>query len=97
LRRAAGALIWVGGAILGLFLLRAVTSVIGRWLLARINQRAAGAMQVDMLRHILTLDAGFFQNIPPGKLIERVQGDTMAAQGASILVIGGVGRDVVSR
>jgi ATP-binding cassette subfamily B protein/subfamily B ATP-binding cassette protein MsbA len=91
-----GALIWVGGAILGLFLLRACTSVIGRWLLARVNQRAAGAMQVDMLRHILTLDAQFFQDNPPGALIERVQGDTMAAQGASILVIGGVGRDLVS-
>lgn len=91
-----GALIWVGGAILGLFLLRAVTSVIGRWLLSRINQRAAGAMQVDLLRHILTLDAKFFQEHSPGGLIERVQGDTMAAQGASVLVIGGVGRDLVS-
>ena len=90
------ALIWVGLAILGLFLVRAVTSVLGRWLLARVNQRAAGAMQVDLLRHILTLDAQFFQDHSPGALIERVQGDTAAAQGASILVIGGVGRDLVS-
>jgi ATP-binding cassette, subfamily B, bacterial MsbA len=90
------ALIWVGLAILALFLVRAVTSVLGRWLLARVNQRAAGAMQVDLLRHILTLDAQFFQDHSPGALIERVQGDTAAAQGASILVIGGVGRDLVS-
>ncbi|MFN4203735.1 MAG: ABC transporter ATP-binding protein [Tabrizicola sp.] len=89
-------LIWVGGAILGLFLLRAVTSVVGRWLLARVNQTAAGAMQVDLVRHLLTLDAGFYQSHAPGMLIERVQGDTMAAQGAAVLVIGGVGRDVVS-
>lgn len=89
-------LVWVGGAIMGLFLLRAVTSVLGRWLLARINQRAAGAMQVDLVRHLLTLDAGFYHEHSPGKLIERVQGDTMAAQGAAVLVIGGVGRDVVS-
>ena len=91
-----GALIWVGGAILGLFLVRAVTSVIGRWLLARVNQRAAGAMQVDLLRHLLTLDAQFFQDHSPGALIERVQGDTMAAQGAALLVIGGVGRDLIA-
>ena len=90
------ALVWVGGAIFGLFLVRAITSILGRWLLARVNQRAAGAMQVDLLRHLLTLDAGFYQAHSPGKLIERVQGDTMAAQGASTLVIGGVGRDLVS-
>jgi ATP-binding cassette, subfamily B, bacterial MsbA len=86
----------VGGAILGLFVLRAVTSVLGRWLLARVNQTAAGAMQADLVRHLLTLDAGFFQTNAPGTLIERVQGDTQAAQGAATLVIGGVGRDLVS-
>ncbi len=91
-----GALIWVGGAIFGLFLLRAITSVLGRWLLARVNQRAAGKMQVDLLRHLLTLDASFYQEHSPGALIERVQGDTLAAQGAAILVIGGIGRDLVS-
>lgn len=91
-----GLLIWVGLAILGLFVLRAITSVVGRWLLTRVNQHAAGAMQVDLVRHLLTLDASFYQEHSPGKLIERVQGDTMAAQGAAVLVIGGVGRDLVS-
>ena len=91
-----GALIWVGGGILALFLIRAMTSIIGRWLLSRVNQRAAGAMQVDLVRHLLTLDASFYQTHAPGALIERVQGDTMAAQGAAVLVIGGVGRDLVS-
>ncbi|MBL9051965.1 MAG: ABC transporter ATP-binding protein [Tabrizicola sp.] len=90
------ALIWVGGAILALFLIRAVTSVVGRWLLARVNQASTGAMQADLVRHLLTLDAGFFQDNSPGKLIERVQGDTLAAQGAATLVIGGIGRDLVS-
>lgn len=91
-----GALIWVGGAIFALFLIRATTSILGRWLLARVNQRSAGAMQVDLLRHLLTLDAAFYQKHAPGSLIERVQGDTMAAQGAAVLVIGGIGRDLVA-
>ena len=91
-----GMLIWVGGAILGLFLVRATTSVIGRWLLTRINQSSASAMQVDLVRHLLTLDSSFYQDHAPGMLIERVQGDTMAAQGAAVLVIGGVGRDLVA-
>ena len=90
------ALAWVGAAILALFLVRAITSIIGRWLLGWVNQHAAGTMQVDLVRHLLTLDAGFFVENSPGKLIERVQGDTIAAQGASTLVIGGVGRDLVS-
>ena len=91
-----GALIWVGGAILGLFVLRAATSLVGRWLLARVNQTSAGQMQVDLLGHLLTLDAGFFQKNSPGKLIERVQGDTLAVQGAATMVIGGIGRDLVA-
>lgn len=90
------ALTWVGTAILALFLLRAITSIIGRWLLGWVNQHAAGTMQVDLVRHLLTLDVGFFVENSPGKLIERVQGDTIAAQGASTLVIGGVGRDLVA-
>jgi ATP-binding cassette, subfamily B, bacterial MsbA len=90
------ALIWVGGAILALFLTRAATSVIGRWLLARVNQAAAGQMQADLVRHLLTLDASFFQENSPGTLIERVQGDTIAAQGAATMVISGVGRDLIA-
>jgi ATP-binding cassette subfamily B protein/subfamily B ATP-binding cassette protein MsbA len=90
------ALIWVGLAILSLFVLRAVTSVLSRWLLARVNQLAAGRMQVDLVRHLLTLDASFFQHMPPGKLIERVQGDTANAQASATAVIAGVGRDVVA-
>jgi ATP-binding cassette, subfamily B, bacterial MsbA len=90
------ALAWVGSGILVLFLIRAATSITGRWLLARINQTSAGAMQTDLLRHLLTLDGTFFQTNPPGTLIERVQGDTLAAQGAATLVIGGIGRDFVS-
>lgn len=86
----------VGGAILTLFLVRAVTSVGGRWLMAQVNQRAAGEMQADLVQHLLTLDAGFFQTNAPGTLIERVQGDTQAAQGAATAVITGVGRDIVA-
>jgi subfamily B ATP-binding cassette protein MsbA len=91
-----GALILVGSAILALFLVRAVTSITGRWLLTRVNQTNAGRMQADLVRHLLTLDAGFFQTHSPGKLIERVQGDTQSAQGAATLVIGGIGRDLVA-
>lgn len=90
------ALLWVGFAILGLFVLRAITSITSKTLLTVIAQRSSSAMQVDLLRHILTLDAQFFQTNPPGALIERVQGDTMAVQGVWSTVITGVGRDTIS-
>ncbi|MGO4908988.1 ABC transporter ATP-binding protein [Pseudorhodobacter sp. W20_MBD10_FR17] len=91
-----GALIWVGFGILGLFLLRAITSITSKTLLTTIAQRSSSTMQVDLLRHILTLDASFFQTNPPGALIERVQGDTQAVQGVWSTIITGFGRDTIS-
>lgn len=89
-------LIWVGLAILGLFLLRAMTTVVSRSLLTIISVRIASAMQVDMLRHILKQSGGFFQRHPPGALMDRVQGDTAAVQGIWQTVIVAAGRDVVA-
>ena len=93
---ATGSLLLVGLAILGLFVLRAVASVASKAMLTLIAQRSTTAMQVDLLRHVLTLDPGFFQVNPPGALIERVQGDTTAVQGVWSNVILGVGRDTAA-
>ena len=90
------ALIWVGLAILALFLIRAVTSVLGKTLLTTVAQKSSTAMQVDLLAHLLRLDGRFFQENAPGALIERVQGDTIAVQGVWSSVITGVGRDAVA-
>src|SRR5690606_8947870 len=62
----ADAIWWVGAAILGLFVLRAVTSIINKTILTRVAQRTSTTMQVDLLRRLLTLDGGFFQENPPG-------------------------------
>lgn len=91
-----GMIWWVGGAIFGLFLLRAVTSVASRALLTDVSQRSSSDMQVDLLRHILRLDQSFFQQNPPGALIERVQGDTLAVQGVWTVFITGAGRDAIA-
>lgn len=90
------ALIWVGLAILGLFLIRAVTSVLSKTLLTTIAQKSSTAMQVDLLAHVLTLDSRFFQQNPPGALMERLVGDTAAVQRVWSAVIVGVGRDFVA-
>ena len=93
---AKGSLVLVGLAILGLFVIRAGASVASKALLTLIAQRSTTALQVDLLRHVLTLDQGFFQVNPPGALIERVQGDTTAVQGVWSNVILGVGRDTAA-
>ncbi|SEN50136.1 ATP-binding cassette, subfamily B [Gemmobacter aquatilis] len=91
-----GMLLWVGLAILGLFVVRAFTSIFGKTLLTMVAQKSSTAMQVDLLAHVLTLDTRFFQDNPPGALMERLVGDTSAVQRVWSAVIVGVGRDIVS-
>ncbi|SDE71407.1 ATP-binding cassette, subfamily B/ATP-binding cassette, subfamily B, MsbA [Paracoccus isoporae] len=87
---------WVGGVIFALFVIRAVTSVINRSLLVSVQQSVATRMQVDLLSHIMRLDMNFFQQNPPGALIERIQGDTKAVQSIWQSFITGAGRDIVA-
>lgn len=87
---------WVGGIIFSLFIIRAVTLILNRWLMTSISLRVATRIQVDLLKHILTLDARFFQSNPPGAVIERIQGDTAAVQGVWTTFITGAGRDVIA-
>lgn len=87
---------WVGGVIFGLFLLRAATYVINRSLMTSVSLSVSTSMQKDMLSHIMTLDGNFFQQNPPGAVIERVQGDSIAVQGVWSTFISGMGRDIVS-
>jgi ATP-binding cassette, subfamily B, bacterial MsbA len=90
------ALLPVGLAILALFVTRASAMIVARGIMAQISARVSAAMQTDMLTHILRLDGTFFQTNPPGALIERVQGDTMAVQGVWSSLLMGVGRDLVA-
>ncbi|WP_431356765.1 ABC transporter ATP-binding protein [Paracoccus marinaquae] len=92
----ADAIWWVGSAIFGVFLLRAVTLVTSRALLTRISLGISTRMQTDLLAHILTLDGRFFRDNPPGALIERIQGDTIAVQGVWATLLTGATRDVIS-
>jgi subfamily B ATP-binding cassette protein MsbA len=90
------ALWWVGFGILGIFLVRALASVIQKVLLTRISERTAAAIRADMLDHLMSLDTAFHQTNPPGYLIERVQGDVLAVNQVWNGVITGLGRDAVS-
>ena len=90
------ALYLVGFAIMGIFFVRAVTSGGQRILMSLIKQLTAAAMRRHMLRHLMTLDSGFFQLHPPGQLIERVQGDVTVINSVWSGILTAIARDLVS-
>ncbi|EBA13133.1 ABC transporter ATP-binding protein [Roseobacter sp. CCS2] len=90
------ALYFVGFAIMGIFFVRAITSSGQRILMALVKQLAAADMRKHMLRHLMSLDSGFFQLHPPGQLIERVQGDVGVINGVWSSLLTAVARDLVS-
>ena len=89
--------VWmVGGIIMGLFVVRAVTSVGHKVLLTTISRKSIADLQNDMMAHLMTLDMSFFQKHSPGYLIERVQGDVQALNQIWSAIVRGAGRDFVS-
>jgi ABC-type multidrug transport system fused ATPase/permease subunit len=89
--------IWfVAIGIFSLFAIRAITGLAQRVIMTRVSFRASTNMQVDLLKHVLSLDSGFHSKSSPGLLIERVQGDVMAIQQHWNAIITGAGRDFIS-
>ncbi|MCP3972155.1 MAG: ABC transporter ATP-binding protein [Rhodobacteraceae bacterium] len=91
-----GAVVWVGAAVFGIFLARAIAGFGQRVLMMGVGQRVSAALQADMLRHMLRLDSAFFQDNSPGTLIERVRGDSLAASTIWAVVFSALGRDAVA-
>ena len=90
------AITWVGLAVFGIFLARAIAGFGQRVLMMSIGQRVSAALQSDMVAHMLRLDSVWFQDNSPGTLIERVRGDTQAASTIWATVFSALGRDVVA-
>ncbi len=87
---------WIGGLILAIFAARALAGFGQRVLMSLSGLGATAALQQDLVRHMMRLDSLFFQDNPPGALIERVRGDTQALQTAWTTVVPALGRDLVS-
>jgi subfamily B ATP-binding cassette protein MsbA len=92
----AGALWWVGLAILGVFLVRGGASIAQKACLAVISQKTAADLRTDLLDHLMTLDGTFHQTHPPGFLIQRVQADVGAVNEVWTAIITGAGRDLIA-
>jgi len=88
------ALVWVSIAFFGIFILRGISSVTQKVILATINQRSEAHMRTDMLDRLIHQDASFHQHHPPGYLIQRVQTDVGAINRVWQALITGSGRDL---
>ena len=90
------AIAWVGLAVFGIFLARAIAGFGQRVLMMGVGQKVSAALQSDMVAHMLRLDSSWFQDNSPGTLIERVRGDTLAASTIWAVVFSALGRDVIA-
>ncbi|SDE50491.1 ABC transporter ATP-binding protein [Limimaricola pyoseonensis] len=86
----------VGVVVMGIFIVRAVTSMSQRVLMTTIRERTAARIRADLLSHLMRLDGGWHQSHPPGYLIERVQGDVNAINQIWSTIVTGAGRDLTS-
>ena len=87
---------WVGIGIFVIFCVRAVSAAGQKILMTKVSQLAAGGMRSHLLRHIMTLDGGYFQVNPPGQMIERVQGDVTVVNQIWAGIMVGIGRDLIA-
>ena len=91
-----GALYLVGFGVMGVFIIRAITSSAQKIMMAYIKQLASAAMRRDLLRHLISLDSAFYQTHPPGQLIERVQGDVGVINTVWGSIVTALGRDLIA-
>ena len=89
------ALVWVAAFLMGIFIARAIASVVQKVLLTRIAQRSAADMRIDLLNQMMLQDGAFHQTHPPGFLIQRVQSDVNVVGDVWRAIITGAGRDFI--
>ncbi len=87
---------WVAAAIAGVFVIRGLTSLVHKTMIAWLAEKVMAEMQELLLSHLMRLDHGFFHRHPPGALIERVRGDSQALGGLFTAVLPKLARDGVS-
>ena len=90
------AVAWVSIGVFVVFLARALAGFFQKVLMALAARKVSADIERDLLRQILGLDSSFFQENPPGVLMQRVLGDPGAATGVISSTFSAFGRDVVA-
>jgi len=68
-------LLWAALAFIGIALLQQVVGVSATYLGENVAWTATNALRAEMARHCLNLDMSYHNNVSPGELIERIDGD----------------------
>ncbi|SHG94460.1 ABC transporter ATP-binding protein [Marivita hallyeonensis] len=92
----ADAIVWVGLVFFGIFLVRAMASIVQKVLLTHISQLSVADIRQDLLAHLMVLDPAYHQTHSPGYLMQRVEGDVDAISKVWRTIITGAGRDVIA-
>jgi len=71
----------LGIAYVCLSLLIQVFAAAAAYTSADIGWKATNRLRVDLLRHALHFDSAYFQNVTPGQMIERIDGDAASVVG----------------
>ena len=90
------ALVFVGLAVMFVFLSRSCAGFCQRILSAAVGERIKFDLQRDMIARILILDKRFFEFNPPGDLIQRVKDDIASIQMVWQSMITPAVRDLIS-
>ena len=88
--------LWVALGFGATFVLRGVTSLIYKTVMAYVSDKVVTGLQQRLTAHLMTLDQSFHHNHPPGHLIDRVRGDTQELSAVFDKLLPGVGRDLIS-
>ncbi|MEO9515604.1 MAG: ABC transporter ATP-binding protein [Paracoccaceae bacterium] len=85
----------VGAAVIGIFVVRAVSSVMRSVILTTISLRSSSKLRINLLNRLMLQDGAFHQAHPPGYLIQRVQGDVASIGTIWQSIVVGAGRDFI--
>ncbi|MCK0149185.1 ABC transporter ATP-binding protein/permease [Marivita sp. S6314] len=92
----ADAIVWVGLIFFGIFIVRALASIVQKVMLTHISQLSVADIRQDLLAHLMVLDTQYHQSHSPGYLMQRVEGDVDAISKVWRTIITGAGRDVIA-
>lgn len=86
----------IAGIFFAIFCIRAISTVLQKWLLAKGLERISAELRQQIFTHVLSLDGDFHRKMPQGYLMQRIEGDVTQLKIVLAGVIRGYGRDVVA-
>src|SRR6266481_7637413 len=90
-------LLWLlGGAALGLALVKGIADYVETVLMSRVGQRVITDVQTALYARLIRADLAYFNAHPSGLLISRLMNDVWLLRGAAANVLTGIGKDAVT-